>query len=119
MKEDISSLVRKYFEGCIDAASLDEGIAASLPKSPRKRGQSMWLPSGESLEGMRFEHAELSRLHHDFKAKRIGNESCLLIIDLVTMHRENLAEGGSVFVDEIDGIGTPEDLEVWQRQPPL
>lgn len=119
MKEEIGILIRNYFEGELDAASLDEAITARLPVQSRKRGQSLWLPSGEPLHGMKFEHAELSRLHCDLKSKKIGVESALLIVDMITMYRDIIVRSGSIFIDEIDGIGTPDDLEVWRKEMPL
>lgn len=119
MKEEIVSLIRDYVEGNLDVVSLDKSISASLPKCSHKRGQSIWLPSGKPLDGMKFEHAELYRLHRDVKAGKFEVESALFVIDMITMYREFLVNDGSIFVDEIDGIGTPEDLSVWRERVPF
>lgn len=117
MKDDAASAIRKYFEGNLSPEALDAIIAFIHPEHFHKRGQSVWLPSANAIEGVKFGYSELSRLHGDLKAKKIGVATGLLIIDLITMNTELLADEKLIYVDEIEGVGTPEDLEIWLKNP--
>ena len=113
MNENIGTWIRSYFDGDIEAEFLEENISKNFNTINHKRGKSSWLPSGSALEGLRFMYPQISRLHKDTSSNKISLITCLLIIDMITMNRELLEDEGSVYVDEIESIGTIEDLKVW------
>jgi hypothetical protein len=119
MKIDLAKTIRDYFEGCISSRDLEECILGHKEitlTTNKTRGRSVYLPSGEALNGMKIGVSETYKIHRDLCKGLISKNTCLFVIDMLTLNDELLIEDeGFNVLDNLGSKSSSEDLEIWMR----
>ena len=119
MKTDLAKTIRDYFEGYAGPLDLEDLIsdrAVASITTKETRGRSIHIPNGSGLYGMKIGVNEMNKLHHDLCEGLVSKNTCLFVIDILTLNEDLLLqEEGFDVLESLGSISSSEDLENWMR----